>query len=386
MSAGDVSLPEDARRWIEETTGGQVVHAASHHAGASRSAWNVDLESGRTRRALFLLRDKGQGGGSQRDAAVLRALHSTAIPVPKVVACSGAEANALLLLERVEGRSDFPTVDAEHERAPTARHLMALTADLHALDIEKLEIPHLSVPERPADCAHALLTPARAACKALGDAADPFFAFALGWLEAHVPESVNRYALVHSDMGPGNFLYVGGRVTAIVDWEVAHFGDPMEDLAAISVRDMATPVGSLEERFREYEAAGGGGVDLERVHYYRALVLVRNSLLIGLGLAHPSEDFNVEEMTMYQTLLQRAAALVLCDNLGVARPTADELAGQDSADDGARDTTTASDVGDLATLQATGRLHARRMLRVAEGRRALMGPLADRLPQELGAS
>ncbi|MFK7898972.1 MAG: hypothetical protein AB8G23_24295, partial [Myxococcota bacterium] len=46
------------------------------------------------------------------------------------------------------------------------------------------------------------------------------------------------------------------------------------------------------------------------------------SLMIGLGLAHPAEGFDVIEMTMYQTLLARAATLVLCDNLAVARPIA----------------------------------------------------------------
>jgi hypothetical protein len=121
-------------------------------------------------------------------------------------------------------------------------------------------------------------------------------------------------------MGPGNFLFAAGRVTAIVDWEVAHFGDPMEDLAAIAVRDMATPIGHLPTRFAEYQASSGIPVDLERVGYYRALVLVRNSLMIGLGLAHPAEGFDVVEMTMYQTLLMRAAALVICDCLGVERP------------------------------------------------------------------
>ena len=121
-------------------------------------------------------------------------------------------------------------------------------------------------------------------------------------------------------MGPGNFLYMGGRVTAIVDWEVAHFGDPMEDLAAIAIRDMATPIGHLPTRLREYEQSSGIEVDLQRVGYYRALVLIRNSMLISLGLAQPPASYDVVEMTMYQTLLMRAAALVICDNLCVERP------------------------------------------------------------------
>ena len=169
-------------------------------------------------------------------------------------------------------------------------------------------------------------------------------------------------------MGPGNFLHQDGRITGIVDWEVAHYGDPMEDLAAIAVRDMATPVGSLSLRLHEYEQSCGIEVDLDRIHYYRALVLVRNSLMIGLGLAHPADGFDVDEMTMYQTLLVRAAALVLCDNLGVERPSVEgALSTPDEAP---------SALDDPSTF-------ARRMHRLAFERRRLMGPLYERLPQPL---
>jgi len=319
-----IDLPAPLLAWVEETCEGRVARAARHFAGASREAWSLDVDSKHAEdppRPLFLLRDRGPGQGSARDAAVLRALAETPIPVPRVVAYEPRE--SLLLLERLAGRSDFPSVDREAERAPTARHLMELTGRLHELDIDDLEIAHLAIPESPEDCARPAIAQARSALTTLGDSADPFFEFALSWLESNLPTQVSRYSLVHSDMGPGNFLFEGGRVTGIVDWEVAHYGDPMEDLAAIAVRDMATPVGDLSTRLDEYAQSCAIPVVPARVHYYRALVLVRNSLMIGLGLLDPAPGLDVVEMTMYQTLLMRAAALVLCDNLGVARPTRD---------------------------------------------------------------
>ena len=316
-----MDLPDPLRAWVERSCDGRVVQAVRHFAGASREAWSVDVHPASGEQALwplFLLRDRGAGQGSARDAAVLRALATTPIPVPRVIAFEPDE--SALLLERLAGRSDFPAVDRESERASTARHLMELTARLHGLAIDDLTIAHLSIPASPEDCARPAIEQSRAALATLGDATDPFFAFALSWLEANLPTRVHRYSLVHSDMGPGNFLYQDGRVTGIVDWEVAHFGDPMEDLAAIAVRDMATPVGDLPTRLGEYAQSCEIPVDLARVHYYRALVLVRNSLMIGLGLVDPAPGLDVVEMTMYQTLLMRAAALVLCDNLGVPRP------------------------------------------------------------------
>lgn len=391
-----------------------MLRAAAHVGGASRSAWAIDVLDDRARapRYLFMLRDKGKGGGSLRDAAVLRALAKTDVPVPAVV--GSCEARSLLLLQRIPGRSDYPPLDAPSECEPIARHLMELTARLHALDVTCLSIAHLDVPRSPEDCARGTLAQARAAATALGSAADPFFELALAWLDANVPTNVRRYALVHSDMGPGNFLFEDSRVTGIVDWEVAHFGDPMEDLAAIAIRDMATPIGSLAKRFDEYEASSGTRVDLRRVHYYRALVLVRNSLMIGLGLAHPTEDLDVGEMTMYQTLLMRAAALVLCDNLGVDRPNADDARavppgasasalGRQEREDAAAllgldpvpaelpdaesiDIALRVAIAKRSAPQAElARYFARRMHRLARRNEPLLGPLFERLPQPLAA-
>lgn len=403
-------LPDALRKWVEHATQGLVTRSTSHHAGASRSAWSVDVEVSASDRAwpLFLLQDKGSGGGSVRDAAVLRALVGSGVPVPEVVAAD--QERAAILLSRLPGRSEFPAADEPKERQErTAAHLMALTARLHALDPSRLGIAHLALPKNPEDCARGTLAQARSAAAALGKGADPFYGFALDWLEANVPSSVERYSLVHSDMGPGNFLYEEGEITGIVDWEVAHVGDPMEDLAAIAIRDMATPVGSLVKRFGEYAGYSGMPVDLPRVHYYRALVLARNSLMIGLGLAHPSEQMDLEEMTMYQTLLVRAAALVLCDNLGIERPVVPPRTGDiqaaeredlsmllgrpvSSLSDEASNEAALRDALADAAMPSTERraefalFFARRMHRLAQTREALLGPLFDRLPQPLVAS
>ena len=317
MTAGQ--LPEAFVEWISAAAGGEIVTAQRHLNGASRQAWSVDVSAEGARQELFVLADNlGGSGGSARDAAVLRALEPTAVPVPRVIA-ENAELGAIAL-ERVEGRSDFPAVDDEAEREPTARDLMEITATLHSLDPATLAIEHLG----PADDAHHHATRqmahVEAVAAAVGDGLAPLFAFAVSWLARNIPADSGRTALVHSDMGPGNFLYRSGKVTAVVDWEVAHWGDAMEDLAAVSVRDMATPVGALTTRFAEYAAAGAVPVDLPRVQWYRVLVLTRNAMAIGLGLARDSAALDRVQLTMYRTLLMRADALALCDAIGVDRP------------------------------------------------------------------
>lgn len=315
------ALPEELVAWIEGATGGRVVAAKRGGEGASRQAWAVDVEGPTGAEPLFCLRDNAGGsGGSMKDAAILRALATTAVPVPRVRAAS-PELSALLL-ERIPGRSDFPAVDREAEREPTARDLMRLTARLHALDPATLDIPHLGRPAAGADPARAQLAQLAGLLATLGDDALPLQRFAARWLARHPPRAV-RTSLVHSDMGPGNFLFEGGRVTALLDWEVAHWGDPMEDLAAIAVRDMATPIGSLATRYAEYAAAGGPKPELTSIAWYRVFILARNTALIALGLRRALEPASRAPLERFQLLLLRALALCLCDVLGIPRPEAD---------------------------------------------------------------
>ena len=328
----DGTLPDELRDWIATATGASVTRAERHLAGASRQAWSVDADRGDTTLPLFVLRDSLSGnGGSVRDGSVLRALAATAVPVPLVYDLD--EGLGALLLERVEGRSDFPAVDLPEEREATARDLMEITATLHALDPASLAIAHLGAPGDPSQHAAAQLANVEGVAAMVGDRLAPLFSFALAWLGRNVPATVRRTSLVHSDMGPGNFIYRGGRVTAVLDWEVAHWGDAMEDLAAIAVRDMATPVGHLPTRYAEYAAASNEPVDLARVEWYRVLVLTRNAMLIGLGLRRDDPAIDRAQLTMFRTLLMRADALALCDAVGVARPAEPPLVAGSPSDD-----------------------------------------------------
>ena len=63
----------------------------------------------------------------------------------------------------------------------------------------------------------------------------PVLEYALNWLEENKPQSEN-IALVHSDFRTGNYLILDGQLKAILDWEFAHWGDPMEDIGWICAR------------------------------------------------------------------------------------------------------------------------------------------------------
>jgi hypothetical protein len=98
---------------------------------------------------------------------------------------------------------------------------------------------------------------------------DPLVRLSADWLEENVPDYDGPVVLVQGDTGPGNFLYRDGRVTAVLDWELCHFGDPMDDIAWLSLRTVQDTFTHLPDRLAEYAAASGHEIDVDRVWYYR---------------------------------------------------------------------------------------------------------------------
>jgi aminoglycoside phosphotransferase (APT) family kinase protein len=71
---------------------------------------------------------------------------------------------------------------------------------------------------------------------------DALIDLAFRWLDDNLPDPDGPVVLAHGDAGPGNFLFEDGRLTALIDWELAHLGDPMDDLAWFSMRCVMEPV------------------------------------------------------------------------------------------------------------------------------------------------
>lgn len=111
----------------------------------------------------------------------------------------------------------------------------------------------------------------------------PVFELAFRWLKARLPKEAERITLVHGDFRNGNLLIGADGVRAVLDWELAHLGDPMQDLGWMCVNSwrfgaIDKPVGGFgarEDMYAGYEAAGGVKVDPERVRFWEALGVLR---------------------------------------------------------------------------------------------------------------
>jgi aminoglycoside phosphotransferase (APT) family kinase protein len=279
---------DDSRvRFIETHTSGVVRQAKLAATGASRRTWLVDVEKGGRTLELVLHCDDGDGPfhGSEldlaREAVVYRALQGRGVRIPRLHASS----RSALLVERAPGTDAFDTVLDPSRRAATLRDFFVALAELHAVNTDRLALPGFAVPADGPDHARCDLDRwRRLAAERVGP--DPLCDFAAHWLDASAPPA-DCTVLCHGDAGPGNFLFEGERVTALLDWEFAHLGDPLDDLAWVGMRaHLYGGFGELAEGFRAWRDASGMRLDAARVEYYRALVLLRMAIACRIELAH----------------------------------------------------------------------------------------------------
>ena len=294
-------LDDSLRRFIAIHTRGVVAKVEPVATGASRRTWLVDVERDGHTLELVLRVDDGDGplSGSEldlaREAVVYRALQGRGVRIPRLIAASAKA----LLVERAPGSDAFAGVLDPTRRAAIVRDFFVALAELHAVNTDRLALPGFAVPADGPDHARCDLDLWRRIAGRAGS--DALCDFAARWLDASAPPA-DRTVLCHGDAGPGNFLFEGERVTALLDWEFAHLGDPLDDLAWVAVRaHLLGGFGDLAHGFRTWRDASGLRLDVARVEYYRALVLLRMAISCRIALAHA--DSQRSDTTVYRLLL-----------------------------------------------------------------------------------
>ena len=275
MSAA-IALPADLVSWVEEIVGGRLRLAERKPGGARKEAWYLDLERpDGTVAECFLRYDRSDPARTKdpwtlhREATVYLALQDGPIPVPLVVGVHPV--HQAMLSERVLGENWFSRIVDESERESTARDFMIKLSALHALDATALDLPGFPSVSTVLDAVGAELDEWERVLDQRGGEPDPALLFSMRWLRRNIPDYDGRPVLVQGDTGPGNFMYLGGRVVAVVDWELAHLGDPMDDIAWLSLRATQEPFTDLPTRLREYAELSGNPIDESRVHYYQVM-------------------------------------------------------------------------------------------------------------------
>jgi len=269
------ALPDDVVAWIAEVAGGTVSNVHRQPGGARKEAWFVDVAMpGGGTEELFLRYERSTPDvydpwGLQREATVYLALQGGPVPVPPVLGVHPT--HPALLARRVSGQTWFSRITDPDEAERTAKAFIVSLAAQHRLDPAQLDLPGFPLPTSIPDLVRHELDEWETVLERRGGEPDPALVFVLGWLRRNIPDHEGPVVLVQGDTGPGNFLYDDGRVVAVVDWELAHLGDPMDDIAWLTLRCTQEPFPDLPARLREYEELSGIAVDEGRARYYQVV-------------------------------------------------------------------------------------------------------------------
>ena len=188
------------------------------------------------------------------------------------------------VMDRVPGAQDFADATDEERRSVVDDYLQLL-AHLHSLPLEPfLDAGILRAPT-PEQSGTFGMGRYEAVYRSVKQGPDPFMEFCLGWLRRNPPVSSGREAAIVWDSG--QFHHQGGRVTAVLDVEIGHIGDPMMDLAAWRMRDTIVGYGPFVELYDRYSELTGEPVDLDAVKRHHLFFTLTNQLTVGAATRNP---------------------------------------------------------------------------------------------------
>ena len=269
-----------------------ITGAAKLSGGASQETWTFDIVHPAGNVGAILRRAPPSYGASSTrpgldaEAALMQLAHDAGLPSPRVLHVLRPEEGLGrgFIMVRVEGETIARKILRDEEFA-AARPLLARQVGRIAAGIHGL--PEAKLPKLRSTTSTQEIAGLGREYRSEGWPR-PVFELALRWLADHDPGASREVTLVHGDFRHGNLIIGPDGVRAVLDWELAHFGDPMEDLGWICVNswrfgEIDKPVGGFgtrEELFAGYEEAGRA-VDPARVMFWEVMGTLRWGIMCG---------------------------------------------------------------------------------------------------------
>ncbi|GAA4966280.1 hypothetical protein GCM10023205_33590 [Yinghuangia aomiensis] len=291
-------MEERIRAWLEKHLG--RVDRLERQA-RWRPVWFADVTRGDgTRLRLCVRGDRTDYPGIyplEHEMLVQRLLNERGIRVPAVY--GWIDDPRAYVMDRVDGQVDFAGC-GDAQRDAVMDDYLGILAEIHALDPAPFEAAgvqgdgmggyerwYRSSKKRP----------------------DPFLEFCLGWLRRHPLDMRGRRSVVVWDSG--QFHHDGQRITAVLDLELAHIGDPLMDLAAYRMRDTIIGYGDFRRMYAKYEELSGTPVDLEAIQHHHFAFTLSNQLAFHAALADPppGSDYMTNLQWCHETNLFAVEAL-----------------------------------------------------------------------------
>lgn len=313
-----------------------LVSAERLSGGASQETYRITLAGADGERRVCMRRAPGGvvvpdeqriNPGLATEALLMRLARAAGVPEPEVhyVLQPDDELGEGFVMEWLDGEALGARIARSSElagvRETLARECGQVLARIHAIDVEATGLADKLKRQTPEQFVRQMMeryeflaTP------------QPMIDYAGRWLLDHLPANP-RVTLVHNDFRNGNFMVDGRGINAVLDWEVAHIGDPMRDLGWICTNSWRfgvteKPVGGFGEYadlFAGYESVSGQPVDPEHVRFWE----VFGSFWWAIGCLGMAEHYrNGPDQTVERPAIGRRSSecQVDCANLLIPGP------------------------------------------------------------------
>jgi aminoglycoside phosphotransferase (APT) family kinase protein len=273
--------------------GARIAEVKPLSGGASQDLWSMVVQTGASDEVRVVLRRAPAERGRSDlaipialEAELIAAAHAAGVPSPRVlqVLRPEDELGEGFFMQHIDGEALGQRIVRDTAFASVRPHLARQCGEILAR-IHALPRPAALPVQQAGDIIDALERQHRAE-----DWPRPVFELAFRWLKQNTPPPAPA-AVVHGDFRTGNLLIGADGVSAVLDWELAHAGDPLEDLGWICVNSwrfgaIDKPVGGFGQRedlYAAYEAANGTPVDRKRAHFWEVLGTLRWGIICTMS-------------------------------------------------------------------------------------------------------
>ena len=329
-AADPTQLAGRLEAWLSARMGQavQVTDCVRIAGGASRATYRFALHASdlpAQSRALVLRLDPVSSlieTERQREFMALQAFHGTDVPVPQPLWLEssphalGAPFFIMQAIEQAEaGPLKLMAPPYAQHHAYMGEQTWSILGRIAAADPQALGLTqHMPAPD-PADCWRHELDHWEAVLDADELEPQPVQRAAIRWMRRHPPPPPARLAVVHGDYRTGNLMIdAQGRLRAVLDWEMVHLGDPLEDLAWSLNRvwcfQRDERCGGLLPRAQaiaRWEAASGLTVEAQALHWWEVLNCLKGQA-IWLSAAREFQSGTVRDSMM------ALAAWMMCNS------------------------------------------------------------------------
>ena len=251
--------------------------------GASQETYRLKVETGDGEKLLAMRRAPGgeyqeklpQHPGLDVEALLMQSAREVGVPEPEVyyVLTRDDDLGDGFIMEWLDGEALGARIvrapEFDEIRPKLAYECGKVLARIHSIDPETTGLGKQLWEISPAEFVEQTWERYR-----LLETPQPMIDYSARWLMEHLPTDY-EVRLVHNDFRNGNFMLSSEGIVAVLDWELAHIGDPMRDLGWICTNSWrfgsSAPVGGFgeyEDLFRGYEEESGEKVDPDRVKFW----------------------------------------------------------------------------------------------------------------------